>query len=50
MSRCTTPRLCAERAARSTCSVMSIARSGGIAPCSVTTCLSVRPSRNSIAM
>ena len=50
MSRCTTPRLCAKRAARSTWIVMSIAVSDGIAPCSRTSCLSVRPSRYSIAM
>ena len=50
MSRCTTPRLWAKRAARRTWIVMSMARSGGIAPCSRTSCLSVLPSMNSIAM
>ncbi len=49
-SRCTTPRLWAKRAARRTCTVMSIARSGGIAPCSRTSCLSVCPLMYSIAM
>ena len=50
MSRCTTPRLWANLAARRTWIVMSTARSGGIAPCSRTSCLSVCPFRYSIAM
>ena len=49
-SRWMIPRLWANRAARRTWIVMSIARSGGIAPCSRISCLSVCPLRNSIAM
>ena len=50
MSRCTMPRRWAKRAAFRICSTRSAARTGSRAPCSRTTCLSERPSRNSIAM
>jgi hypothetical protein len=49
-SRWMTPRRCAKRAARSTCSVRSIARSGSSGASCWTTSLSERPSRYSIAM
>ena len=49
-SRWMTPRRCAKRAARRIWIVRSIARAGSSAPCSRTSCLSVRPSTYSIAM
>ncbi len=50
MSRCTTPRWCANRSARRICVTMSVAASGGAGPRSRITSLSVRPSISSIAM
>ena len=50
MSRCTIPRRWAKRAALRIWMTRSIARSGSSAPSWRTSCLSERPSRNSIAM
>ena len=49
-SRCTIPRRCAKRAARSTPIVQSMARTGSIGPVSWTSSRSVRPVTSSIAM
>ena len=49
-SRWMMPRRWAKRAARRTCTVRSIARVGSSGDSCWTTALSVRPSRNSIAM
>jgi hypothetical protein len=49
-SRCTIPRRCAKRAARRTCSVISMARSAGSGASSRTIESSERPSRYSMTM
>ena len=50
MSRCTTPRRWAKRAAFRICSTMSTASAGSSAPWSRTTSFRLRPSSSSIAM